>query len=346
MAQEDSDTESGLPESVSLSSSASAAKGHDHALRNFHAAEKRKIREKNRLRDERLKAQAHMRSRVTATTGKGRLYVGNHGLGMRDNEGGREMDPRSHSRMTRALGDTEEVDSGSTGEEEWGGIKNAHEGDFQVAPDQDVELSRSEGEVNTRNADLDVGEEEGDDGDQSLASPNKYLPDHIFVAALSNPKPKNDVRPSRTTHRTRSSSRKRKSMQARPKDVVIGWVSIPRTSRFSFCSLCSMNLMPSLLSTRTVRTLLSSPASARGTTLPPARTNNFLANALGFKRKSNKVSTVTPRCERRPCTSCMSCECSSLNQGRRVACDPSAHLGVMKRTTGAPMTGFARPCQH
>jgi hypothetical protein len=32
--------------------------------------------------------------------------------------------------------------------------------------------------------------------------------------------------------------------------------------------------------------------------------------------------------------------------GRRVACDPSAHLGVMKRTTGAPMTGFARTSQH
>jgi hypothetical protein len=243
MAQE----ESGLPETVSLSSSASAAKGHDHALRNFHAAEKRKIREKNRLRDERLKAQAHMRRRVTATTGKSRLYVGNHGLGMRGNEGGREMDPRPHSRMTRALGDAEEemeeLDSGSAGDEEWGGIK--------VAPGQDVEWLTSEGEEereeNTRNADLDVGEGEGDDGDQSLASPNKYLPDHIFVAALSNPKPKTDVRPSRATPGTRSSSRKRKSLQARPKDVVIGWVSIPHTSRFSFCSLCSMNLMPYLL---------------------------------------------------------------------------------------------------
>jgi hypothetical protein len=341
MAHEDSDTESGLPESVSLSSSASAAKGHDHALRNFHAAEKCKIREKNRLRDERLKAQAQMRPRVTATTGKGRLYVGNHGLGLRDNEGGREMDPRSHSRITHALADTEQAVGGSTGEEEWGGINNAHQGDSQVAPGQDVEAEREE---DARNADLDVG----DDGDQSLASRNKYLPVHIFVAALSNPKPKIDVRPSRTTPRTRSStsSRKRKSMQTRPKDVVIGWVSIPHTSRFSFCPLCSMNLIPSLLSSRTVRTSLSSPASARGTTLPPTRINKFLANALGFKRKGNKVSMVSPRCERRPCTSCISCECSSLNRGRCVACDYSAHLGVMKRTTGAPMTGFARPSQH
>jgi hypothetical protein len=235
MAQDDSDTESGLPETVSLSSSASAAKGHDRALRNFHAVEKRKIREKNRLRDERLKAQAHMRRRITATTGKGRLYVGNHGLGTRGNEGGREMDPRPHSRMTRAMGDAEdemeEADGASASEDEWGGIKSAYEEDF---PGQDVEMLRSEGEDNTRNADLDVGEGRGDDGEQSLAPSDKYLPDHVFVAALSNPKPKNDVRPSQTTPKTRSSGRNRQSVRTRTKDVVVGWVSVPHFSEFSF----------------------------------------------------------------------------------------------------------------
>jgi len=319
MVQEDSDSESGLPETVPLSTSASAAKRHDHALRNFHAAEKRKIREKNRQHDERLKAQAHMRRRVTATSGKDRLYVGYHGLETGDNEGGREMDPRLHERMTRAMGDAEnemeEVDSGSESEGEWGGIKVAkiaNEDGLQVAADQDVEMLRSEGEEKARSGDLDLGGDgEGDENDglgvqQPLASPSKYLPDHVFVAALSKSKPKDGVRPSQTTLKTRPSpSRKRQSVRTRTKDVVVGWASIPHFSILFLFPLFYES--DPFLSTRTIRTLSSSPASARlesrGTTLPPARINNFLANALGFKRKSNTVSTFPPRWERRPCTS-------------------------------------------
>ena len=315
MVQEDSDSESGLPETVPLSTSASAARRHDHALRNFHAAEKRKIREKNRQHDERLKAQAHMRRRVTATSGKDRLYVGHHGLETGDNEGGREMDPRLHERMTRAMGDAEnemeEVVSGSESEEEWGGIKIAkiaNEDGLQVAADQDVEMLRSEGEEKTRSGDLDSGNGEGDENDglglkQPLASPSKYLPDHVFVAALSKSKPKNAVRASQTTLETRP-SRKRQSVRARTKDVVVGWASIPHFSILFLFPLFYES--DSFLSTRTVRTLSSSPASARlksrGTTLPPARINKFLANALGFKRNSNTASTFPPRWERRPCT--------------------------------------------
>ena len=313
MVQEDSDSESGLPETVPLSTSASAAKRHEYALRNFHAAEKRKIREKNRQHDERLKAQ-HMRRRVTATSRKGRLYVGYHGLETGDNEGGREMDPRLHERMTRAMGDAEnemeEVDSGSESKEEWGGIKIAkiaNEDGLHVVADQDAEMLRSEGEEKTRSGDLDSGDGEGDEDDglgvqQPLASPSKYLPDDVFVAALS--KPKNAVRPSQTTLKTRP-SRNRQSVRAREKDVVVGWVSIPHFSILFLFPLFYES--DPFLSTRTVRTLSSSPASARlesrGTTLPPARINKFLANALGFKRKSNTVSTFPHRWERRPCTS-------------------------------------------
>jgi hypothetical protein len=231
MVQEDSDSESGLPEIVALSTSASAAKRHDRALRNFHAAEKRKIREKNRQHDERLKAQAHMRRRVTAASGKDRLYVGYHGLETGDNEGERDMDPRLHGRMTRAMGDAEnemeEVDSGSGSGEEWGGIKVAkiaNEDGFQVVADQDLEMLGSEGEEKIRSGDGE-GDEDDDLGvQQPLASPSKYLPDHLFVAAFS--KPKSAVRPSQTTLKTRH-SRKRQSVRARTKDVVVGWVSIP-----------------------------------------------------------------------------------------------------------------------
>ncbi|KAH9960605.1 hypothetical protein BC827DRAFT_378414 [Russula dissimulans] len=133
---------------------------------------------------------------------------------------------------------------------------------------------------------------------QSLATQGKYLPDHVFVAAFSKPKSENDVQRSQTMPKTRlPRSRKRRSVQACTKDVVVG--------------------------TRTVRTsFLSFPANTRsqssGTTLPPARINKFLANALGLKARNKRISALAPRWERRP-----------------------PHLGVIKRTTGAPVTGFA-----
>ncbi|KAH9991954.1 hypothetical protein BJV74DRAFT_884738 [Russula compacta] len=332
MAQDDTDPESGLPETISLSISASVAKGHDHSLRSFHAAEKRKIREKNRRHDERLKAQANMRRRRTTTTGKDSLYVENHEVGAGDNEGGNGIDPHLHWRMTRAMGyaeeETGEVDCGSTSGEEWGGIKDANEEDLQVTTDQDVGMLRGEGK---EDGDPDTSEWEGDDDEhddsmdalQSL--PSKYLPDHIFVAALSKPKPENDVRQSQTTPKTRS-SRKRRSVQTRPKDVVVGWVSIRLNVFFKFL-FAPFYESDTFLSTRTVRTLLSSPVSerlqSRGTTLPPARIDKFLANALGLEGKPKRNSTLGSRWQRRP-----------------------SHLGVLKRTTGAPLTRFARATQH
>ena len=236
----DSDSESGLPEIISFSSSASIAKGQDHTLRTFHAVEKRKIKDRNRRLDERLKAQANMRRPVTATTGKGRLYVQNHEVETGDNESGNDLDPRLLRRMTRAMDDaeeeTEELDSENASSEEWRGIGVTGGEDVQAAADQDAEMSRSEGaeerEEKPRSGDLDSGEGEGDDDGlgalRSQAPASKYLPDHVFVAAWPKPKPKteDEVRQSQTTLKTRS-SRKRHPVQARSKDVVVGWVSTP-----------------------------------------------------------------------------------------------------------------------
>jgi hypothetical protein len=242
MTLDDSDSDSGLPETISFSTSASVAKGHNHALRSFHAVEKRKIKERNRRHDERLKAQANTRHRVTVTTGKGKLYVGNHEVETGDIESGSDLDPHLHRRMTRAMGEAkeemEESDSASASAsaEEWGGINLTSGGDLQAAPVQDVEMSSEEAEEweeMPRNGDLDSGEGGGDDGDddddgglgalRSQAPTRKYLPDHIFVAAWSKPKPDNEVRQSQTTLKTRD-SRKRQLVKACPKDVVVGWV--------------------------------------------------------------------------------------------------------------------------
>ncbi|KAF8504308.1 hypothetical protein F5888DRAFT_728909 [Russula emetica] len=315
MAQDDSDSESGLPEIISFSTSASVEKGQHHALRSFHALEKRKIKERNRRHDERLKAQANMRRRVTATTGKSKHHAENHEVETGDNESGNDLDPRLHWRMTRAMGNAEEESDGANASaEEWGGINVAGEEDVhrQVTGGQDVEMSRGEGREETegksRNADPDSGEGEGDDDGlpgalHSQVPSSKYLPDHVFVAARPKLNPENDVRISQTTPKTRSTRKRHPVLRARRKDVVVG--------------------------TRTVRTLSSSPASvhvqSQGTTLRPALIDKFVTNALRLGGKDKKISPRgnASRWERRP-----------------------SHLGVMKRAVGAPVTGFARTSQH
>ena len=231
MAQDDSDSESGLPQIISFSTSASVAKGHHHSLRSFHAVEKRKIKERNRRHDERLKAQAKTRRLLTATTGKSRHHAENHEVETGDSESGSDLDPRLRWRMTRAMGDAEEEmeesDGANASADEWGGINVAGGGN------QDVEMSRGEGteetEGKSRNADPDSGEGEGDDDGvdalHSQAPSSKYLPDHVFVAARPKLNPENDVRISQATPKTRSTG-KRHPVRPRRKDVVVGWVSI------------------------------------------------------------------------------------------------------------------------
>lgn len=323
MAQDDSDSESGLPQIISFSTSASVAKEQHHAQRTFHAVEKRKIKERNRRHDERLKAQANTRRRVTATTGKGKHHAENHEVGTGDDESVSDSDSRLYWRMSRAMGDAEEeadeLDGANASADEWGGIGNVTGGEdvhWQAAGGQDVEMSRGEGteetEGKSRNGYPDSGEGEGDDDDlgalHSQAPSSKYLPDHVFVAARPKLNPENDMRISQTAPKTRS-TRKRHPVRTRRKDVVVGWVSISHCI-FSFCSIRSMNLTPSL-STRTVRTLSSSPASvhvqSQGTTLRPAYIDRFLTSALRLGGKDKKISprANASRWERRPCTSCI-----------------------------------------
>ena len=313
MIQDDTDSESGRPEIVSLSSSASAARGHIRTLRNFHAAEKRKAKVKNRRHDERFKAQADMRWRVAATSGRGKHDVGDHDVDVDDNvsaDGSGSDSP--HQRMTRAMGDaeeeTEEDASGSESGEEWGGINIENEQNFRVVAEEieDVEmLQGEEKEKETQTGDLDTGEGESDNDDLSaLQSPSsKYLPDHVFLAALSKSKAGNDVRPPSTTPKTRPLNT-RQYVHARAKDVAVGWVPISHSNAvFLFFLFYESDL---LCSTRTVRTLSSFPVRAPvplpGMTLPPARIKKFLTNALALHGAGKRVSKLSPRWERRPRT--------------------------------------------
>ncbi|KAH9003288.1 hypothetical protein EDB86DRAFT_2826470 [Lactarius hatsudake] len=293
-----SDSDSGQPESLSLSASASTAKGHDRALRILYAAQKRRIRETNKRRDEILKAQAGRRRRSMIAPGEnGERDLEHHEVEVDDIEGGSDMDARLLRRMTRAMGEAEEETeqaSGSESGEEWRGIKSADPENFQSHPaDEDMPISSGDtGALDTEGDSDDPGAE------QSTA--RKYLPDHLFAAALEKSGPRNNVRPSRTTPEARSTTKRRRPPHSRAKDVVVG--------------------------TRTLRTL-SSPAStplpAPGTTVAPPRIKKFLANALALQGSGKRNSKLSLRWERRP-----------------------SHLGVLKRTNGAPIMAFARARQH
>ncbi|KAI0266454.1 hypothetical protein BC834DRAFT_843066 [Gloeopeniophorella convolvens] len=304
----DSGSDSDAPEAVTLSNSASAAKGRDRALKEFHTAEKQKARERNRRRDERLKAQAEGRRRTPATMGQSKLDAEDHEE--EDNEGGSDEDARLHARMARAMGDAEwgSDESGAESEGEWGGVGGPGEERLRgvsADEDEDEDVGMSEDEEYSGaedGTDEDMGGKEGsesdEDEDDATLEPlsSKYLPDHLFTAALSKPRPAETKRTSQATPQARP-VRKRRRVHPRAKDVVLG--------------------------SRTVRTLSPSsagaPTPASGTTAPPARVNKFLANALALKSVTKKNSKVPPRWERR-----------------------APHLGVHKRTTGAPVSGFAR----
>lgn len=217
----DSDSESAQPESLSLSASASTAKGHDRALRIHHAAQKRRTRETNKRRDEALKAQANRRRRPTAESGE------HQGVELDDIEGGSDMDAHLHRRMTRAMGDAEEEMeqvSGSESGEEWRSIKSADPESFQSHPTDDG-MGISKGDTRAFDSEGDSVSSDSPSAVQSTAG--KYLPDHLFAAAaLAKSRPRNGVRPSQTTPKARSTTKKRRHPHARAKDVVVGWVSI------------------------------------------------------------------------------------------------------------------------
>jgi hypothetical protein len=132
------------------------------------------------------------------------------------------------------IGDAEEDMEGDargseTGEE-WGGINIENEDKFPVMEEEleDVEMLKGEQSgKETRNGDFDLGMDDDQNALQSISS--KYLPDHIFLAALSKPKTRNDVRPSQRTPKTRP-ARKRQGVHARAKDVAVGWVPISHSN--------------------------------------------------------------------------------------------------------------------
>ena len=122
--------------------------------------------------------------------------------------------------------------NGSQSGEEWCGIKSADPESFQSHPtDEDMAISKGD----TRALDSDSimeGDSSRDDPSALQSAAGKYIPDHLFSVALANSRPRNGVRPSQTTPKARSTTKKRRHPHARVKDVVVGWVPVSHLDTF------------------------------------------------------------------------------------------------------------------
>ncbi|KAH9896457.1 hypothetical protein C8Q73DRAFT_744524 [Cubamyces lactineus] len=324
------------PEAFSFGSSRKAAKGEQEVVRQFHASQKLKQKEKNRAIDRKLKeraAEVKGKGKVKevsashwekATRGKGSAQQDSE-----DEEGseaGEEDSGRNalEERMARAMREAEEEDSdiddeGSAFEGFSGEEAATEDQDLEDDEDEDGEMSEvEEGEDSEEEDKEDEGEsDEEEDEDEKMAYEDEseedveppssskpsaknrnYLPDHLFKSALSKA----------ATQNTKIKFDEEGSAPSRTP------ASPPRKRRRAKRAEKDI-----VLGSRTIRTLprpsnAISPAAAKGLP-PPRRVEKFVKYSLNLKADLNKSKTK--------------------GWTRRAA-----NLGVMKRT--GPAANFVR----
>ncbi|TFY70869.1 hypothetical protein EVG20_g2131 [Dentipellis fragilis] len=242
-----SESDSGTPEAIGLSQSARAARGAARELEAFRAEQRQRIKEKNRARDARLKEHAAEKS----LKGKGKDMGAE---GAEDEEGEDGERERLEARMARAMGEAEGESGGDSDEAE--GL-------------EDVEMEEDEegtGESEEDDEDAEMGEEfSGSEDDEDLEDErdvldpkSKYLPDHLFTAALSNSRTSTKrTTNARTADADSRPIKKRKRATKKSKDILIG--------------------------SRVIRALPSAGKVVEGTGAPSRRAARFTSKALALK---------------------------------------------------------------
>jgi hypothetical protein len=212
------------PETFSFTTSRKTAKEEGRVLTDFHAHEKKKLKDRRRERDRALKERKHGQA-PNRELGSGKNDKGKKRLVASDEI--RESHSRSEleARMERAMKEAEQEsdeeedmgrrDQERSSESSMQGIQ-ADKAELQGALDEDQELNSDESEDD---------EERPTFSKQSKAD---YLPDHLFSAAFVNPpsssaklkgKPGMEASP--------SLSKKRRSAKRTPKDIIVRYVSPP-----------------------------------------------------------------------------------------------------------------------
>ena len=230
------DSESDAPQAISLTNSKNAARGRQRDIEIFRAAEKSKLKERNRLRDRRLKEQAVIRGR---TKGEER-FIGEAGINApehsKEDEQGKDQS-RLEERMARAMDEAEGESDESEEEGESGMVEEDDEdvgsehgideedgteedgGESADDMDEDQELAPSDNneEVSSEEDAIMDSEQE-----QSLPPSSKYLPDHLFTSAFAKLSPAHRTYSQTKPTNTQKALKKQKRVNNKPKDVILG----------------------------------------------------------------------------------------------------------------------------
>ncbi|VDB92387.1 unnamed protein product [Peniophora sp. CBMAI 1063] len=268
-----SDSDSDAPEAITLSQSARVARGREQALHDFAATEKRKAKEHNRVRDERLKAQAAgKKERKRPAAKRRKVEDTREGAGDSDQD---DETRRLQARMERAMAEASDEDDGDSGEEDE--FVDLAEDDSEE-DDFGEEGSPEEGDADdlddASSGDEDDASDDADDNLESTPSRN-YLPDHIFAAAAAAlPKGPQRSKPALSSESTLQTRKKRKRSARKTKDIVVGSHAV-RT-------------LPAVHRTSAKTSLSYTPAI--GATTAPARINRFVSKSLALKGQKKRAS--------------------------------------------------------
>ncbi|KAI0084591.1 hypothetical protein BDY19DRAFT_970042 [Irpex rosettiformis] len=262
-----SDDES--PEAFSFSASKKAAKGEAQALNEFHVQEKKKLKDRRRVRDRNLKER---KVQSQAANPKQRSKGKEKAVDSVD-EGEHEERSELEARMERAMREADE-ESNDDDDDDSDFKDGENDASFPMEGIEDDDSSGEDNDNSEGDEEMDASSESGDEEKEGETSSSKsssrsqkldYLPDHLFASAFAQPKPissKSKAKgKSKQSDSNLSTKKKRKQSKRSAKDLAVGG--------------------------RTIRTL--APAQTRSsvslpkTLTPTSQMNHFVGRSLNLR---------------------------------------------------------------
>ena len=202
------------PESVSFGSSKQRAREDENALQNFRTQEKRNKKEKNRERDRKFKERAVQSGKSGKAKSEEEQPAGSDG----DEEDAGPSRSDLEERMARAMKEADEESASGSESESDEGLLRSKKG---VERDGSGDSSQDESEdVGSDSEASNLSEEEEEEDEHPKSS--KYLPDHIFASAFSEPTLPNPTSKRKQLGEDGPRKAKKRRTKKSSKDVVVG----------------------------------------------------------------------------------------------------------------------------
>jgi hypothetical protein len=211
------------PETFSFTTSRRTVKEEGRALTDFHAHEKKKLKDRRRERDRALKERKHGQapSRELASgkndKGKKRLVASDE---IRESQSRSELE----ARMERAMKEAEQ----ESDEEEDMGLRDQEGSSDSSMQGIQADNDELQGALD-ENQEPNSGESEDDEERPSFSTQSKtdYLPDHLFSAAFVNsPSTSTKLKGKPRMEAGPSLPKKRRSAKRTAKDIIVRYVSL------------------------------------------------------------------------------------------------------------------------